>query len=360
MDLIIYRRAEFWLVLIAVCFLFGPIVHYLRSGWVSRWREIVGGLSDDAIMSYFRAFFFAHFGNSTHPKEDFAKLHHERYGRQHFIVPAICLFFVAGSLLALVGWTVSSWLGRESSGQSGLPPVAVAAIAGAYMWVSLDLISRAQQRDLVPASLFGASFRLAVAAPLGLAIATLLRPEVGVAIAVLLGAFPTRTLLTIARRTVVRRLGGNGLLTEERYELESLKGIGRRQAERFEDERVLTILQLAYSDPIDLTIRTNFSFSYVVDCCSQALAWLYFQQDLAKMRRFGLRGGQEINTLISEIDGEGEEDTQKREKLKKQAEECRDVIAAELKMKPQVLERSMREIAEDPYTTFLSEVWFAL
>jgi hypothetical protein len=30
------------------------------------------------------------------------------------------------------------------------------------------------------------------------------------------------------------------------------------------------------SDPIDLTIRTNYDSNYVLDCVSQALMWIYF------------------------------------------------------------------------------------
>ena len=46
--------------------------------------------------------------------------------------------------------------------------------------------------------------------------------------------------------------------------------------ERYKDEGITTICGLAYADPIDLTIRTNFDFNYVVDCVSQALMWIYF------------------------------------------------------------------------------------
>jgi hypothetical protein len=221
------------------------------------------------------------------------------------------------------------------------------------MWVLHDFIKRAQQQDIVPANVFWASFRFLIAVPLGFAIATLFKKELGIAVAVFLGAFPTRTLFTIFRREVTSRLKMASPENIPVHELKSLQGIERDQAERFEDEGIVTILQLAYSDPIDLTIRTNFSFSYVVDCCSQALAWLYFQQDLPKMRRYSLRGGQEIRTLISEIDGENNGDPQEQ----KQAKKCRDIVAKELKMNPEVFERTLREVAADPYTDFLCEIW---
>lgn len=357
MVIIFSEYGEYILSVIALGILFGVVIHYLISGWIDRRREILGSFSKKAIEEYIELFFFSELRGSENPELAFRRLYHKRFVRRYFLIPGACLLAISGFLLVLVSSTVFVWLRKESNYPLDLPPIAVAAVAGAYMWVLYDFIGRARRRDLGPTDLFGASLRFLIAAPLGFAIATLFRDEVGVPIALLLGAFPTRALFTIARRVVTSKLNLGSIGEERGYELESLQGIGRAQAERFEDEGVANILQLAYSDPLDLTIRTNFSFSYVVDCCSQALAWLYFQRDLEKMRRFGLRGGQEIQTLISEIDGDYEGDAKKRDDVAKRAKKCRDLVAAELKMDPQALERSMREIAEDPYTRFLYDVW---
>ncbi len=349
--------AEYFLIIITVGFLFAPVVHYLIRGWGARRHEILSSFGKGTILRYFKVFFSAEVEAIKDPKLDFTKLYDKRFGRQHFIIPGVCLFAISGFLLVLVSWTIFFWLREESRHQLVLPPIAVAAVAGAYMWVMHDFIRRTQQHDLGPTNLFWASFRLLVAAPLGLAVATLLKNEVGVAVAVLLGAFPTRTLFTIARRVVRAKLNLGNFQEERRYELEALQGIRRVQAERFADEGIESILQLAYSDPIDLTMRTNFSFSYVVDCCSQALAWLYFGQDLAKMWRFSLRGGQEICSLIAEIDKLCPSETRSLEEIKEQAEKCLQELSKQINMDREVLERTMREIAEDPYTLFLYDVW---
>ncbi len=353
MITILSKYGEYFVAVIAVGFLFAPIVHYLISGWVARRREILSSFTEETVLRYYQVFFSAEVKDIKDPTLDFVNFYGKRFGRQHFIIPGVCLFFVSGFILVLVSWTVLFWLREENSHQLVLPPIAVSAVAGAYMWVLHDFIRRIQERDLGPTNLFWASFRLLVSAPLGFAITTLFRDEVGVAIAVLLGAFPTRTLFTIARRTVRSRLNLGDLREERSYELEALQGILRNQAERFADEGVASILQLAYSDPIDLTMRTNFSFSYVVDCCSQALAWLYFGQDLTKMWRFGIRGGQEIYSIISEIDNNDTSKTREKER----AEKCLEEISKEIDLDREVVERTMREIAEDPYTLFLCEVW---
>jgi hypothetical protein len=344
------EHGEYFLAFIALTLLFGPLIHFLLIGWKNRSREITANFSPDNIKVYFKIFFFAEYGNSENPQKDFEDLYHKRFGRKCFFIPIVCLFFVSAFLFVIVSQTVFIWLDEDLSVSSEFPPIAVATIAGAYMWVLNDFIKRTQRRDVVPANVFCASFRLIIAVPIGFAIASLFKEEIGVAIAVFLGAFPTRTLFTIFRREVTARLRLSNSENKPIRELKDLQGIEIEQVERFEDEGIMTILQLAYCDPIDLTNRTNYSFSYVVDCCSQALAWLYFEQNLVKMRQYGLRGGQEISSLILELDSDDNEEQER-------ATRCRDIVAAELGMAPEVFERTLREVAADPYTDFLCEIW---
>jgi len=364
MDLILSEDVEYLPVITAVgsfiitlIFLYAPVIHYLLSGWFAKRREILSSFSEENIETYFEVFFSTEAGSGEDPQLLFDRLYHKRFGRRHFLIPGVCLFVISGFVLSFISWTVFDWLDKSHNNQLPFPNVGVASLVGAYMWVLYDFISRAQRRDLSPADLFRASFRFIVAVPLALAITALFKPEAGLAIALLLGAFPTRTLFTISRRVLASQLKFGRIQTESVYELEGLQGIGRAEAERFEDEGITNILQLAYSDPIDLTIRTNFSFSYVVDCCSQALAWLYFQQDLAKMRPFGLRGAQEIYSTISELDEPSPRGRQTKEEIVQQVRECLNIIAEEIKMKPEALEWSLRQIHEDPYTEFLCDVW---
>jgi hypothetical protein len=312
----------------------------------SKSAEIVGFFSENAIRHYFRTFFPQEL---TEPNvlESFRKHYHRRFGRRHFILPAMCLLGIAGFLLVLVTETLQAWLKPESDTEFTIPAIAVLAIAGAYMWVLFDLITRARCLDLDPADLFWASFRFIVAIPLGFSFSAVLKDDFGLFIAFILGAFPTQTLMTMVRRVGTSRLNLEVYAEEAGRELEKLQGINRGTAERFGYEGVRTILQLAYADPVDLTLRSSFSFSYVIDCCSQALAWIYFEDTLEGMRRFGLRGAQEINTLMVEIN-DPENDG---------AVETLKLVAAAIGMDPTGLRHTLREIAEDPYTIFLCDVW---
>jgi hypothetical protein len=335
------------LTLLAVLVL--PVLLYLWSGWPVRRAEIFGTMSDRAVRLYFRQFFPAQTLPARHPTEAFRRHYHRRYGRQHFIVPILLMVAVAAVSLGLAVRTAVGWLAGGAH-PTGLPPIAVAAVAGAYMWVATDVISRCRGRALAPVDLYWSALRFIIAIPVGFAFAGIFKDEAGAPLAFVLGAFPTRTLITVIRRIAARRLGLSETGEGAQSELEKLQGISTGNAERFSDEGVSTILQLAYADPVDLTIRTSFAFNYVVDCVSQALAWIYFEGSLAKLRACSLRGGYEIYTVISDLDGDDPA-------AAKTARATIDCVAAEVGQKPVVFETTLRQIAEDPYTEFNYAIW---
>lgn len=350
MDTIVDRAGEYILALVALVLLITPIIHYVLTGWTARREQILAGFKDEGIRYYFCLFYPADVEIGDDPHAALARFYDRQFGRQHFILPGAVLLVVSICTIGFAAWACFSWLRPEEKGSLKIPAIAVGAIVGAYVWVVHDLMTRAQKGDLHPASLFRASYRFLVAAPLAVGITAMLKDQVGVPIAILLGAFPTQTLLTMARRLAANRIGtpDGG---ESTHELEKLQGVGREQAERFEEEGVSTILQLAYSDPVALTMETNFAFSYVVDCCSQALAWLYFEEGLVPMRRHGLRGAQEVSSLIKEIDQADDA------KVRQRAMKCLKTVAGKLEADIEAFEWILRDVAEDPYTQFLCGVW---
>lgn len=344
----LFRYADNISVVLLLALLLVPVIIYLFTGWSVRRSEIVGAMSAKGAILYFRQFYPA-----LTPAKDVLKAFHKhylrRYGRRHYVIPLVLLSFVALFLLLMTTRTLLNWL-LATPGKSDLPAVAVGATAGAYMWVVGDLLLRCRRRQLAPIDLYWGALRFIVSIPLGFAFAGILKDEAAVGVAFLLGAFPTHTLLTLARRVANRKLGLSEGGEEAQSEVEQIQGITQGLAERFRDEGVSTILQLAYSDPVDLTIRTSFSFNYVTDCVSQALAWLYLEKDLEKTRRLSLRGAQEINTLMCEL--EEDDDT-----AKATAKATIERVAAQLNIDRDVFERLLSEIAFDPYTEFIVDVW---
>ena len=344
----LFHHGDYCAAAVLLALLIVPVVIYLFTGWSVRRSEIVGAMSAKGANLYFKQFYPA-LQPSTDPLQAFAQHFSRRYGRRHYLIPVVLLSIVASFLILMMTHTLLNWQ-LDSTSKTSLGPIAVGAIAGAYMWVVGDLLIRCRVRRLAPVDLYWAALRFVIAIPLGFAFAGVLRDEAAVGVAFLLGAFPTNTLLTVARRIANRKLGLSEGGQEAESDVEEIQGITSGLAERFRDEGVSTVLQLAYSDPIDLTIRTSFSFNYVIDCISQALAWIYLEKDLEKTRKLSLRGAQEINTLIRELEeGDQAEKTTSRATI--------DHVATQLNIDKDVFERLLREIALDPYTEFLVDLW---
>jgi hypothetical protein len=293
--------------------------------------------------------------------------HYDRcFGRLKFILPASLLTVMAAIFWVFTAQSLRPWLSAFfGAGNASESPsfvlAGLAGFAGGYMWVLLFLARRMQQRQLTPFDLYAGSVRLVVAVPVALSFAALfqgaLQAQVLPAIAFMLGAFPTTALLTFMRRTASSKLNMQESFDDPATNLTQLQGIERDHGEILSTEGVCTILQLAYSDPVDLTIRTGFSFSYVVDCCSQALAWLYLPEEIPKLRRFGLRGAMEICTFVYELTRATRQSKDRMNQEEEWATKTLEVVAADLGMDKDALRRTFDEIAYDPYTQFLYDVW---
>jgi hypothetical protein len=329
--------------------LFIPIVSFLRSGAARRRSAIINTFPESAIQLYFDMFApGAVLGEGT--RADLEQLYDSRYGRRHYIVPIIILLGVAG---ILVFWATTTAYSKvlDYDGLAPMPDLAIAAVAGAYMWVVVNLQQRHRASDLTWQQLSAGALRLAIAIPVGYAFSAFVQEVVALPIAFMLGAFPTNTIITMGRR-IARTQMSLDAQRDAKLEIEALQGANRRVAERFEDEGITTIVQLAYADVIDLTIRTGYGFSFVVDCASQALAWLYLEERLAKVRVYGFRGAQEVTGFIDDLDADASDQSYDQKALLRR-------IAKELSLDSVGFENMLREIAEDPYTEFLWNIWLA-
>lgn len=185
---------------------------------------------------------------------------------------------------------------------------------------------------------------------MGFSFSAILNEPLGVPFAFFLGTFPANTLYVYGRRFVDQKLGIGEQNVAGKSELEQLQGINRTEVERFQEEGILNILQLAYTNPVDLTFRTNFEFNYVVDCISQALLWLYLGEHGAKLRVRGLRNAQDVYILFERLKS-------KDAREKKTAEQTLASTAAALGLREEELRHALINVAQDPYTEFICNVW---
>lgn len=347
---------EAWYLTFLVCLVpTVALVSHVWAGWRARRDEVLLSLPVRAIELYLSMYRGTdHEFSGLDAQARFEALYHRNYGRRHYITPGLMFLAV---LLAATHWTIASALDlltETAEPVQGLSAIGCSGVAGAYTWVTYDFIARARRRDLAPSDVGYAALRLVIALPLCFAVAEITKKEIGVPMAFFLGSFPTHSLMSFMRATARKRLPELGD-EDEASELLALQSMTKANARRLSDEGITTNLQLAYCDPIDLTIRTNLSFNYVIDLMSQALAWTYLEERTKRVR-FALRGAVEIQVLISELEVSGNDDESKR--LRKAADESLALLSIQLNMERVLLERAMREISEDPYAKFTYYTWF--
>src|SRR5437016_2069692 len=126
--------------ILLVLLLFAPLVFFLLFGWPTRKRDIFALLSEEAVALYYAAFFPTEVADSRKEMARFEEEFYHRYGRRFYVLPCLVLLVVSGFLSYLCMDAVSGLLGFESRTGLGKYPVALAGIAGAYMWVLTDFI----------------------------------------------------------------------------------------------------------------------------------------------------------------------------------------------------------------------------
>jgi len=335
-----------------------PFLSYTWVGWEAKRKDIMDGLNADSRLAYFEMFSRADARPAANnAMREFEKLYGRWYGRKYFVFPGALLGIVgliAVGLLTMTGLHRMHYI--ADSLLFDVPDTAMAAIAGAYLWVVNDLISRARRLDFSPANVLWAALRLIVSVPMGYAFASIASKSTGPFVAFALGAFPLTALMAMLSRLANKNLGIEPTQQEKSDNIVNLQGINRSIADRLADEDVTTITQIAYCDPVRLVMRSNLSFNFVTDCMNQALAWIYFDDDLAKqLRPLGVRGAVEIRSLIDDYDKTSQEPAVKA--AHERAVAALPVIAAKLGQDPATLQVAFRQIAYDPFTIFLQRVW---
>ena len=329
-----------WLIVMA------PIGVFLLTSWKWRREDIVTAMSVKALQLYY-AQFYPSLPLPTNPTDFFRRDFNRRYGRRLYLPPLLLLGAASTAGLIALGGTLLVMAGIAPKGALRLDPISFAALGGGFTWVVADQLGRFRTRDFTTYDIYNGVFRILLAIPLGYSIgATAGANALSGSVAYLLGTFPTATLFKIARRLVGQKLNLTDDASPEGSELEQLPDVGKAFAERLKDEGIISISELAYADPVNLTIRTNKPFTYTADCISQALLWIYVTTGLPKIAILGLRGAHEVSNLL---DGLEAKDPAALETL--------TAAGTLLGVGPDALRNTFTEVAGDPYTEFLVEIW---
>lgn len=338
------------LVILYLLLLALPLM-FLCIGWETRRRNIVNGLTESAMKSYFRAFHPQLQVNPDKVKEQFEVFYAHEIGRRRFLWPFLLLAALLGLIFFWAAPSIHDLLQYESVDSGKLPALAILAIAGAYMWVLFDAIRRWYSSSISPAEIYWWSFRLVIAIPMGYAVKDIFSEDFSPALVFLLGALPTAELMSMAKRVASQKLKFTEADGTEISELQKLQGVDIRAAETFTAEGVNTMLQLAYCDPIRLTVRSGFNYSYVVDCTCQALLRIYVEDEIETYRKYGLRTAFEVLNLWRAL---------KNPDTEAEAQLFIGQIAQALGRSEEAVENILGEVAQDSYTQFLYLSWSGL
>jgi hypothetical protein len=328
--------------------LFQPLCNFLSYGWVRKAEEVETSLVPEAKRTYLKLFWGQDVSSADVGKE-FSALYSRWYGRGRYLTPLTLVFVVA----AVENFYLAQELIRlitESVKGLATPiklTTSAAAIAGAYTFVTWDFFGRVQRRNLTTTDILRGALRLAMAMPVGFAFAAF-SDGLGPFLAFAVGVFPLETISTILRRLANDKLKIELGANTSRDQVGVLAGIDRSIADRIEDADITTIPQLAWCDPIQLTMRSSLAFDYVVDIVSQALAWVYLGEKLTVLRTYGLRGAYEIRLLINDLSSPDAP-------TKAKAEAVLPVAAKAADMPLEGFVYALVLIAEDKATQFLFE-----
>jgi hypothetical protein len=376
------RLAAGFLVLL----LLTPVCQFLLYGWQARRTEVLALFPPKAILLYYEKYFPAEkkrYAEETAArieaangedadnlraaiKAEFKNHFDERYGRRHYVIPIGLLVLVSATLAFFCARFLFEHPPADVEMKAYLSDFTVIlCLAGAYCWVLYDFFFRERSLDFSTTHVNWACFRLVISVPLAYAIPMIFPDQGRMAVAFLLGTFPTGQLMTLLRRRASQIPGAQNLGIGENVDdrlskLETLPSVDTATADRFREEGITTIAQLGNADPVALTLRSGFPLSFIFDCISEAIAWYYLQKEgLDVTRTHSIPGALEVYGLIEELDyAPNDKDPRNQRYLedRKLANEVINLVEGKLKCGRVVLERNLRCIWDDSRAEFLAQL----
>jgi len=335
--------------------LVAPTLSFLLINLKQRHREILSGVSskeNSALKIYFRQFQPGFAPEEHDINRRFDRFYKAHFGAEHFIPPLVLLIAIAGVLSYECNYFLVQAQAKSRNILDEPVAIFIFSVLGAYLWVVYDHITKWWYSNLSHRDLYWACFRFALAVPIGYSVTRVMgeNADISLAIAFFLGAFPMNTLLSFFRKIGRTKLVMGEAVEAGPSELLKLQGVDEAKAEVLTAEGITTICQLAYVDPIRLTIRTNLGYSYLIDCISQAQLMLYTGDAQKTWQKIGIRGGFEVINLQS-----GLESTDAQQQ--KDAGELITHLAKALEIPEAAVREIIWEVCNDPYMEFIYESW---
>jgi hypothetical protein len=223
------------------------------------------------------------------------------YGPITYVLPiimnvvVIALGIMIGMVLAKVPFALPSGVGDLVR----TAPITLSlGFGGAYIQSLYDTLRRCRESDLSAYSLHFTWVHMVLASILAPLVSKAFAPEVGQFVSFGLGLFPLKDTFEYARNMAKKKLE----ISLEPEEVKGLpmglvEGLNKKVVDRLDEEGITSIVDLAYSDPIKLFLKTNYPWAWVIDVMDQALLINYIGAKIEALRPIGIRGSIEMSVL---------------------------------------------------------------
>jgi hypothetical protein len=232
-----------------------------------------------------------------------------------------------------------------------LPPVILAAFAGAYIWGLHDILSRYRTIDLSPVSLHLIWWRFLIAPILGFLISQPLTPSIHVFVGFAVGAFPAKTMLDFLKSQMKKQTNwGSDVRRAEEPNLYKIQGFTKEMIDYLGDEEIDSTAHLAQADPIKLLLRTNIEWKVILDVIDQSILFNYIGDKLRTLCPIGIRGAIEVAIIGQALLSENPE-------VRKRAAALVKLVASKLGEPDRGVLNLIEMLNEDVQVEFIRALW---
>ncbi len=362
-----------------------PLIRFVILDWEVRYHEFSNRLNNKSLIAYLQQFWekrttqdLAFVGwdkegkisngillPATQDQIDksmeaiFDGIYREQYGRNAFIAPMVLLNYAVFILTVLCILVYLEKVTFASTVQIDAM-VAIASIAGAYLYVVSDSIQSVRQRSLNASNIYWYVLRMLLAIPIGIVLTLPVPEDVRAFVAFSLGTLPMDQIIKLMRRFASEKLN----LSEEDEksdQLIKLEGVTGRISSLLIAEGVDSIEQIITVDPVLLSIRTGLPFKFILHLGSQAIVRRHLGETTEKLIPLGLANAKAIVTLVADLDNDAAKET-----IQSRAKAVLAVAVAQI-IRPatdkpatvtvdystECLEFNFRQIANENYTKFI-------
>jgi hypothetical protein len=235
------------------------------------------------------------------PDESFISCHSWRHYWFPVLSLAVLSLVACGLLYAWVGMQL--WPELRGGPVSRLPVELALALAGGYIWSLSQLLSRAASDELSPADLAEINLGLLSCVPIGYAFSLLAVDGVSGVMAFVASAFPVRETKRLLQEQALKRALGTDAVQgpsrpTERHLATAIDGVSDQALVRLRELRIVTVLDMAYSDPIKIMLQSGYSLQLIIDWMDQSLWSVYAGDARPAMIKHGIRCSLDVYEFV--------------------------------------------------------------